>query len=101
MKSGLKKETEKKEKDEKWFWRGLTRSAGALKSEYTRGRKIAAQTKNRYPPCLKVAEFLGNDFADIDAESVDNPLGQVRVRRAAEDLDVRHPALQQPNASIV
>lgn len=41
-------------------------------------------------PCLEVAELLGDHFADVDAQPVDDPLRQVRVRRAAEHLDVRH-----------
>lgn len=44
-------------------------------------------------PCLEVAEFLGDDLADVNAQPVDDPLGEIRMRRAAEDLDVGHSAL--------
>lgn len=44
-------------------------------------------------PCLEVAEFLGDDLADVNAEPVDDPLGKIRMRRPAEDLDVGHSAL--------
>jgi len=45
-------------------------------------------------PCFQVAELFGDDFAQVDAEAVDDALRQVGVRRAAENLDVRHPALE-------
>lgn len=45
-------------------------------------------------PCFQVAELLGDDFAQVDAEAVDDALRQVGVRRAAENLDVGHPALE-------
>lgn len=49
-------------------------------------------------PCLEVAEFLGDNLADVDAEAVHDPLSEIRMRRAAEDLDVRHSALQDSHA---
>lgn len=45
-------------------------------------------------PCLEVAEFLGDNLADVDAEPIDDPLGEIRMRGPAEDLDIRHSALQ-------
>lgn len=45
-------------------------------------------------PCLEVAEFLRDNLADVDAKPIHDPLRQVRMRGAAEDLDVRHPALK-------
>lgn len=59
------------------------------------------QARDRWPagarartdrlPRLEVAELLGDHLADVDAEPVDDPLRQVRVRRAAEHLYVGHP----------
>lgn len=54
----------------------------------------AGRVRSIDSPCLEVAEFLGDDLAEIDAEPVDDALRQVRVRRAAEHFDIRHPALQ-------
>lgn len=45
-------------------------------------------------PCLEVAEFLGDDFANVNAEPVDDALREVRMRRTAEYFYVRHSALQ-------
>ena len=48
-----------------------------------------------YVPCFEVAEFFGNHFANVDAQPIDDPLGQIWVRGAAEHLDVRHSALKE------
>lgn len=45
-------------------------------------------------PCFQVAELLGDDFAEINTESIHDPLGQIRVGCAAEHLDIRHSALK-------
>lgn len=44
-------------------------------------------------PCLEVAEFLRDNLADVDAEPIHDPLGEIRMRGPAEDLDIRHSAL--------
>lgn len=62
-----------------------------------RGRGCGVRTRgcnSRPLPCLEIAEFLGDNFADIDAEPVDDTLCQIRMGRAAEDFYVRHSALQ-------
>lgn len=41
-------------------------------------------------PCFEVAKLLGDHLANVDAQPVDDPLRQIRVRRAAEHLDVWH-----------
>lgn len=46
-----------------------------------------------YLPCFEIAEFLRYDFAEIDAQSVDDPLRQIRMGRTAEDLYIRHSAM--------
>lgn len=45
---------------------------------------------SRRLPCFEVAELFGDHLADVDAQPIDDPLRQVRVRRAAEHLDVGH-----------
>lgn len=49
-------------------------------------------------PCLEVAEFLGDNLADVDAETIYDSLGEIRVRGPAENLYIRHPALQDSHA---
>lgn len=55
---------------------------------------LGAREGPRGLPCLQVAELLGDHLADVDAQPVDDPLRQVRVRRAAEHLDVGHSAVR-------
>lgn len=78
---------------------------GIRRAGMTRGRQPTRKTWSRRDrdgerplPCLEVAEFLGDNLADVDAEAVDDPLGEIRMRGPAEDLDVRHSALQDSHA---
>lgn len=43
-----------------------------------------------YSPCLLVAEFLGDDFAQVQSEAIRHSLGQVVVRAPAKKHDVGH-----------
>lgn len=43
-----------------------------------------------YSPCLLVAEFLGDDFAQVQSQPVRHSLGQVVVRAPAKKHDVGH-----------
>lgn len=62
-----------------------------------KGRPTGVLARARLP-CLQVAELLGDHLADVDAQPVDDPLRQVRVRRAAEHLDVGHSAVRDVRA---
>lgn len=74
---------------------GRKKETGMLERERESSRVLVIYTiySASMLPCLEVAEFLGDDLADVDAKPVDDALGKVRVRGAAEDLNVGHSAL--------
>lgn len=48
--------------------------------------------------CLFVAEFLRDDFSEVETETVGDLLAEFDMRRTAENLDIRH--LPQERRSI-
>lgn len=51
-------------------------------------------------PCFEVAKFFGDNLSNVDTKPVYDTLSQIRMRRATEDFDVRHSALQKSVARI-
>lgn len=45
-------------------------------------------------PCFQVAELLRDDFSQINAQAIHDPLSKIGMRRAAEDLNVGHSAAE-------
>lgn len=46
----------------------------------------------RSSPCFQVAELLRDDFSQINAQTIHDPLSKIGMRGATKNLDVRHSA---------
>lgn len=45
-------------------------------------------------PCFQVAELLRHHFSQVDAETIDDALSQIGMRRAGKHFNIRHSGLQ-------
>jgi len=41
-------------------------------------------------PCFQIAEFLGDYFPQVNAQSIDNSLGKIWMRCTTENFDIWH-----------